>query len=207
MRAVILGVRGRCRAGGTASADKFLGRFDKWEAHRGEGNDLFCFIATLPAKSEGKLAKRGEATLMVAHFPKRRAFGQVQVKARFRREEGRHGRARGRREGGSSSRPTASRLMARAPRRTAEISRRQGRQDRDRHGSPTAGFKIVDTSPARRLQQSPRRDRQGVRAEVAAARCGWTGASRVEARRKRSGTLARGGRRTDAAAARDPRAA
>lgn len=72
-----------------AAADKFLGRFDKWEAHRGgSGNDAYCFIAALPAKSEGKLAKRGEATLMIAHFPKRKAFGQVQVKAGFALKKG-----------------------------------------------------------------------------------------------------------------------
>ena len=72
-----------------AAADKFLGRFETWEAHRGgEGNDAYCFIASLPAKSEGKLAKRSEATLMIAHFPKRKAFGQVQVKAGFALKKG-----------------------------------------------------------------------------------------------------------------------
>ena len=72
-----------------AAADKFLGRFEKWEAHRGgEGNDAYCFIAALPAKSEGKIAKRGEATLMIAHFPKHKAFGRVQVKAGFALKKG-----------------------------------------------------------------------------------------------------------------------
>ena len=67
-----------------AAADKFLGKFERWEAHRtGNAGDAVCFIATLPAKSEGKVVKRGEATLMIAHFPKRKAFGQVQVKAGF----------------------------------------------------------------------------------------------------------------------------
>ena len=71
------------------AADKFLGRFDKWEAHKGgDGNDAYCFIAALPAKSEGKVAKRGEATLMIAHFPKRKSFGQVQVKAGFALKKG-----------------------------------------------------------------------------------------------------------------------
>ncbi len=72
-----------------ATADKFLGRFEKWEAHRGgDGNDAYCFIAALPARSEGRIAKRGEATLMIAHFPKRKAFGQVQVKAGFALKKG-----------------------------------------------------------------------------------------------------------------------
>jgi hypothetical protein len=90
MRAIIVAcVFGAALASSVAAADKFLGRFDKWEAHRGgEGNDVYCFIAALPAKSEGKIAKRGEATLMIAHFPKRKAFGQVQVKAGFPLKKG-----------------------------------------------------------------------------------------------------------------------
>lgn len=71
------------------AADKFLGRFGKWEAHKGgDGGDAYCFIAALPAKTEGKIAKRGEATLMIAHFPKRKSFGQVQVKAGFALKKG-----------------------------------------------------------------------------------------------------------------------
>ncbi len=69
---------------GAQAADKELGRFGPWEAHRvTAGAETYCFIAALPAKSEGKVAKRGEATLMVAHWPKRKAFGQVQVKSGF----------------------------------------------------------------------------------------------------------------------------
>lgn len=72
-----------------AAADKFLGRFAKWEAHQaGTGADTVCFIATLPAKTEGKVTKRGEATLMIAHFVKRKAWGQVQVKAGFALKKG-----------------------------------------------------------------------------------------------------------------------
>lgn len=71
------------------AADKFLGRFGKWEAHQsGAGADAVCFIATLPAKTDGKVAKRGEATLMVAHFVKRKAWAQVQVKAGFALKKG-----------------------------------------------------------------------------------------------------------------------
>ena len=72
-----------------AAADKFLGKFAKWEAHQtGAGADTVCFIATLPAKTEGKVTKRGEATLMIAHFTKRKAWGQVQVKAGFALKKG-----------------------------------------------------------------------------------------------------------------------
>ena len=71
------------------AADKFLGRFGKWEAHQsGTGADSVCFIATLPAKTDGKVTKRGEATLMIAHFVKRKAWAQVQVKAGFALKKG-----------------------------------------------------------------------------------------------------------------------
>ncbi len=90
MRAILLAwAAGLALAAPATAADKFLGRFEKWEAHKGgDGNDIYCFIAALPAKSEGKIAKRGEATLMIAHFPKRKAFGQVQVKAGFALKKG-----------------------------------------------------------------------------------------------------------------------
>ena len=70
-------------------AEKFLGRFGKGGAHQpGPGAEAVCFIATLPAKTDGKVAKRGEATLMVAHFVKRKAWAQVQVKAGFALKKG-----------------------------------------------------------------------------------------------------------------------
>lgn len=90
MRAIVLaGLAGLALTAPAEAAGKFLGRFEKWEAHRGgDGNDAYCFIAALPAKSDGKIAKRGEATLMIAHFPKRKSFGQVQVKAGFALKKG-----------------------------------------------------------------------------------------------------------------------
>jgi invasion protein IalB len=76
-------------AGAAAAADKFIGKFDDWEAHRaGSGADTVCFVATLPTKTTSKLTKRGEAALMVAHFPQRKSFGQVQVKAGFALRKG-----------------------------------------------------------------------------------------------------------------------
>jgi hypothetical protein len=89
MRAILLACVASAVLAAPAAADKFLGRFEKWEAHKGgNGNDAYCFIAALPSKSEGKIAKRGEATLMIAHFPKRKAFGQVQVKTGFALKKG-----------------------------------------------------------------------------------------------------------------------
>jgi hypothetical protein len=131
-----------------AAAGKFLGKFDKWEAHRGgDGNDAFCFIAALPAKSEGKIAKRGEATLMIAHFPKRKSFGQVQVKAGFALKKGaalelavgtktfKLG-ADGESAYGGNSKENAEILAALKAGKTAAAT-----------ALPSAGAKIVDTYP------------------------------------------------------------
>jgi hypothetical protein len=63
------------------AADKLLGKFGRWEAHRSSANnETFCYAASLPTKSDGKIAKRGEAALMISHWPKRKSFGQVQTK-------------------------------------------------------------------------------------------------------------------------------
>ena len=150
MRAIVLA----CAAGAAliaatpAAADKFLGRFDKWEAHKGgEGNDAYCFIAALPAKSEGKIAKRGEATLMIAHFPKRKSFGQVQVKAGFALKKGAKLElavgtktfklgAEGDSAYGESTKENAEIVAALKGGKTAAAT-----------GLPGAGPKIVDTYP------------------------------------------------------------
>lgn len=67
---------------GADAAEKYLGKFGDWLAYRtGDGADTVCFVATLPTKTEGRAAKRGEATLMIAHFPRHKAFGRVQIKA------------------------------------------------------------------------------------------------------------------------------
>ena len=92
MRFLLLAAAAALSASATveaAPADKFLGRFAKWEAHQsGTGSDAVCFIAALPAKTDGKVTKRAEAALMVAHFAKRKSWGQVQVKAGFALKKG-----------------------------------------------------------------------------------------------------------------------
>jgi hypothetical protein len=149
MRAIILaGLAGLALSAPAQGAGKFLGKFEKWEAHRGgDGNDAFCFIAALPAKSDGKVAKRGEATLMIAHFPKRKSFGQVQVKAGFTLKKGaalelavgsktfKLG-ADGESAYGASAKENAEILAALKAGKTASAT-----------ALPTAGAKIVDSYP------------------------------------------------------------
>lgn len=149
MRAIILaGTAALALSAPADAADKFLGRFEKWEAHKGgDGNDAYCFIAALPAKSEGKVAKRGEATLMIAHFPKRRSFGQVSVKAGFALKKGaalelavgaktfKLG-AEGEAAYGANAKENADILAALKAGKTASAT-----------ALPAAGAKIVDTYP------------------------------------------------------------
>ncbi|MEO6435941.1 MAG: TIGR02281 family clan AA aspartic protease [Tepidisphaeraceae bacterium] len=65
-----------------SAADKFLGKYDRWEAYRtvNTSGDSACFVSTLPSKTIGRLGRQSEAALTIAHFPKRKAFGQVRVK-------------------------------------------------------------------------------------------------------------------------------
>lgn len=71
-----------------AAADKFLGKFNAWEASRTAVKDeAVCFAASQPTKRDGKLpaagGKRAEPAFLIAHWSKRKAFGQIQVKAGF----------------------------------------------------------------------------------------------------------------------------
>jgi hypothetical protein len=60
---------------------KFLGKFGLWEAHQsiGSSGEMMCYVTSLPTRSLGRL-KRSEAMLRIAHIPRRRIFGHVQVK-------------------------------------------------------------------------------------------------------------------------------
>lgn len=75
-----------------AAADKFLGKFNAWEASRTALKDeAVCFAASQPTKRDGKLpavsGKRVEPAFLVAHWSKRKAYGQIQVKAGFALEK------------------------------------------------------------------------------------------------------------------------
>jgi hypothetical protein len=63
---------------------EFLGRFTDWEAHKARiGGEEVCYIASLPKKSEGKYSRRDETSVLVSHWPKRKVFGQVEVRAGY----------------------------------------------------------------------------------------------------------------------------
>jgi invasion protein IalB len=68
----------------TGDKHEFLGRFTDWEAHKARiGGEEVCYIASLPKKSEGKYTRRDETSVLVSHWPKRKVFGQVEVRAGY----------------------------------------------------------------------------------------------------------------------------
>ncbi|MHA1538061.1 MAG: invasion associated locus B family protein [Alphaproteobacteria bacterium] len=70
---------------GMAAEVKLIGKFAGWDAAAGgTGKSRTCYISSLPSKSKGKYKKRGEASLTIAHWPKRRRFNEVTIVAGYR---------------------------------------------------------------------------------------------------------------------------
>lgn len=70
---------------GVGAETKLLGKFAGWDAAAtGAGKSRTCYISSLPSKSSGKYRKRGEASITIAHWPKRRRFDEVTVVAGYR---------------------------------------------------------------------------------------------------------------------------
>ncbi len=77
---------GACIAAATDPAvaqSKLLGEFESWDAAViTSGKSKSCYAASLPAKKDTK-AKRGEASLMVMHWPGRKRVNMVRVNAGY----------------------------------------------------------------------------------------------------------------------------
>ncbi len=70
---------------GVAAETKLIGKFAGWDAAAsGAGKDRTCYISSLPGKSSGKYKKRGEVSITIAHWPKRRRFNEITVVAGYR---------------------------------------------------------------------------------------------------------------------------
>lgn len=65
-----------------AKAD-FLGSFGDWEAYSTNDGGKLCYIAALPAKSEGKYTRRGDIFLLVSHRPQDNSIGVVSLEAGY----------------------------------------------------------------------------------------------------------------------------
>ena len=63
---------------------KFLGKFGAWEAHRARaGGETVCYAASVPERTNRKVAGRREVALMVARWPKAKIAGQVKLAAGY----------------------------------------------------------------------------------------------------------------------------
>jgi hypothetical protein len=68
-----------------AAEAKLISKHADWDAsQRRVGKERVCYISSLPKKSRGKYKKRGEASVIVAHWPKRKRWAEVTVNAGYR---------------------------------------------------------------------------------------------------------------------------
>ncbi len=68
----------------SAANAKFLGVFKSWEANTSKvGGGGVCYMSGLPRKSQGKYKKRGEASVIVTHWPGRKRFHEVSIIAGY----------------------------------------------------------------------------------------------------------------------------
>jgi hypothetical protein len=71
-------------AGPVGAADEVLGKFGAWDAvATTQGKAKLCYVAGLPQKSEGRVDKRGETSLIISHWPAQKRFHVVEVNAGY----------------------------------------------------------------------------------------------------------------------------
>jgi hypothetical protein len=72
-----------CAAAGAET--RLLAKHADWDASlRSVGKERVCYISGLPKKSTGKYKRRGEVSVIVAHWPKRKRWAEVTVNAGYR---------------------------------------------------------------------------------------------------------------------------
>jgi hypothetical protein len=71
-------------AGSAFAAQEMLGTFKAWDAvTTSDGKSKLCYVAGLPKKSEGKYEKRGEASVIVTHWPQQKRFNVLTINAGY----------------------------------------------------------------------------------------------------------------------------
>lgn len=66
--------------GSAVAQDKLLGRFKDWDAVQAViGGETVCYISSSPKKAGSSGIPRKQIAVIVAHWPKRKLFGQVKV--------------------------------------------------------------------------------------------------------------------------------
>lgn len=69
----------------SAAETQLISKHADWDASRRMvGKERVCYISSLPKKSTGKYKKRGEVSVIVAHWPKRKRWAEITVNAGYR---------------------------------------------------------------------------------------------------------------------------
>lgn len=71
------------------AAAKHVGTFESWNVFTTkDGGKAVCYMASQPAESKGGPAKRGDAMVVISHYPADKAFDEVAVHSGFAIKEG-----------------------------------------------------------------------------------------------------------------------
>ena len=66
------------------AVDELLDRFQAWDAvATTQGKSKVCYVASLPIKSEGDYERRGEASVLITHWPDQKRFSVLTVNAGY----------------------------------------------------------------------------------------------------------------------------
>lgn len=67
-----------------AAETRLISKHSDWDATlRTDGKQRVCYISSLPKKSTGKYKRRGEVSVIVAHWPGRKRWAEVTVNAGY----------------------------------------------------------------------------------------------------------------------------
>lgn len=87
--ALVLTGAGAALAQPAAPASGFIDTFDDWSAFAEKENGKpLCYMASLPKKSEGDYAQRGDTYVMVTDRPAEKTVGEISVRAGYAYKEG-----------------------------------------------------------------------------------------------------------------------
>jgi invasion protein IalB len=80
---------GTAAAQPAASPSGFIDNFDDWSAFSEKENGKpLCYMASLPKKSEGGYAQRGDTYVMITHRPAEKTVGEISIRAGYAYKEG-----------------------------------------------------------------------------------------------------------------------
>ena len=82
---IVAAAAGLAAGHAAAAQSKLLSKHADWDASvRAIGKERVCYVSSLPKKSAGDYTKRGEASVIVAHWPKRKRWAEVTINAGYK---------------------------------------------------------------------------------------------------------------------------